>query len=91
MIRKVVYYGHPALRKKDERVEAITPTVQTLIQDLLETMHEAHGIGLAAQEVGEAVQVTVMDVRGVENRPLRRFAGSRHSARGGSFEGHSFY
>jgi peptide deformylase len=69
MIRKVVHYGHPVLRKKGERVENITPAIRALIQDLLETMYEAHGIGLAAQQIGEAVQVTVIDVRGVENRP----------------------
>jgi peptide deformylase len=69
MIRKVVQYGHPALRKKGERVEAITPAISALIGDLLETMYDAHGVGLAAQQIGEAVQVTVVDVRGAENRP----------------------
>ena len=69
MIRKVVQYGHPALRKKGERVETITPAIRALIQDLLETMAAAHGIGLAAQQIDEAAQVTVVDVRGVENRP----------------------
>lgn len=69
MIRQIVQYGHPALRKKGGRVEAITPAIQALVQDLLETMCDAKGIGLAAQQVGEAVQVTVVDVRGVENRP----------------------
>jgi len=68
MIRQVVQYGHPVLRKKGERVETITPAVRALIQDLLETMDAARGIGLAAQQIGEAVQVTVVDVRGVENR-----------------------
>jgi len=68
VIREVVQYGHPVLRKKGERVETITPAIQALIQDLLETMHIAHGIGLAAQQIGEALQVTVVDVRSVENR-----------------------
>jgi peptide deformylase len=36
---------------------------------MFETMHEAHGIGLAAQQVGQALQVTVIDVRGVMDRP----------------------
>ena len=68
MIRKVGQYGHPVLRKKGERVETVTLVIETLIQDLLETMYSAHGIGLAAQQIGEAVQVTVVDVRQVENR-----------------------
>lgn len=69
MIRKVVQYGHSVLRKKGERVETVTPAIRALIRDLLETMDAGHGIGLAAQQVGEAVQVTVVDVRGTENRP----------------------
>lgn len=63
MILKVVKYGHPALRKKGERVGAITPAIKELIANMFETMYDAKGIGLAAQQVGEAVQITVIDVR----------------------------
>ncbi len=63
MILKVVKYGHPALRKKGERVRAITPAVKELIANMFETMYDAKGVGLAAQQVGEAVQITVIDVR----------------------------
>jgi len=63
MILKVVKYGHPALRKKGERVRSITPAIKELIANMFETMYAAHGIGLAAQQVGEAVQITVIDVR----------------------------
>jgi peptide deformylase len=63
MVLKVVKYGHPALRKKGAKVTAITPEIKKLIADMFETMYESHGIGLAAQQVGEAVQVTVIDVR----------------------------
>jgi len=69
MIRKVVQYGHPVLRQKGSRVEAITPAVKMLVEDLLETMDAARGIGLAAQQIGQAVQVTVVDVRAAEDRP----------------------
>ena len=69
MIRNVVQYGHPALRQKGQRVETITPSIKALIADLLETMHDAHGVGLAAQQIGQAVQVTVLDVRAAEGRP----------------------
>ena len=68
MIRTVVRYGHPVLRQKGKRVEKVTPAIKLLIQDLVETMHAAKGIGLAAQQIGEAVQVTVLDVRTL-NRP----------------------
>ncbi len=66
MIQKIVQYGHPVLRKKGERVEAITPAIQSLILDLIETMYDAHGIGLAAQQIGHAFQVTVIDVRSAD-------------------------
>lgn len=44
----------------------ITPSVKRLIEDLIETMYAAKGIGLAAQQIGEALLVTVLDVRGIE-------------------------
>ena len=69
MIRKVVQYGHPVLRQKGSRVEAITPGIRMLVEDLLETMDAAKGIGLAAQQIGQALQVTVVDVRAAQDRP----------------------
>jgi peptide deformylase len=69
MILDVVKYGHPALRKKGARVETITPAVKKLIADLKETMYAARGVGLAAQQVGEPVQITVVDVREATDRP----------------------
>ncbi|MDB6125994.1 MAG: peptide deformylase [Pedosphaera sp.] len=69
MILKVVKYGEPVLRKKGERVETITPEIKGFIEDMFETMYDSRGIGLAAQQVGKAVQVTVIDVRGITDRP----------------------
>lgn len=69
MILKVVKYGHPALRQKGKRIEGITPEIKTLIADLLETMYAHKGIGLAAQQVGLPLQLTVIDVRAVTDRP----------------------
>lgn len=69
MIRPIVHYGHPALRRKGERVEHITPELRLLVADMFDTMYEAHGVGLAAQQVGEALQVTVLDIRGIKDRP----------------------
>ena len=69
MVLPIVKYGHPVLRKRGERVKAVTPEIQQLIANMLETMSEAHGIGLAAQQIGQAVQVTVIDVRAVTDRP----------------------
>ena len=69
MILEIVKYGHPVLRKKGERIEAITPEVKQLIADMFETMEASHGVGLAAQQVGIAKQLTVIDVRAVTDRP----------------------
>lgn len=69
MILKVVKYGDPVLRKKGARIESITPEIKKLIGDMFETMYAAKGVGLAAQQIGHALQLTVIDVRGVTDRP----------------------
>jgi len=69
MILEIVKYGHPVLRKKGERIENITPEVKQLIADMFETMEANHGVGLAAQQVAVAKQLTVIDVRPVTDRP----------------------
>ncbi len=69
MLLMVVKYGTPVLRQKGARVEAITPAIRKLVADMLETMYAYKGIGLAAQQVGVPVQLTVIDVRGVTDRP----------------------
>jgi peptide deformylase len=65
MILEVVKYGHPVLRQKGARIEKITPEIKKLIADMFETMRERHGVGLAAQQIGRALQLTVIDVREV--------------------------
>jgi peptide deformylase len=69
MILPIVNYGHPVLRQKGARVEAVTDELRQLVADMLQTMRAAHGVGLAAQQVARALQLTVLDVRGVEDRP----------------------
>jgi peptide deformylase len=69
MILEIVKYGHPALRQKGTRIETVTAALRELAEDMLETMHDAHGVGLAAQQIGQALQLTVLDIRGVTDRP----------------------
>ena len=69
MSLSVVKYGTPVLRQKGARIDALTPQIRQLIADMMETMYAYKGIGLAAQQVGFALQVTVIDVRGVTDRP----------------------
>lgn len=69
MILPVVKYGHPVLRQKGARIQEITPAIRKLIEDMLETMHHASGVGLAAQQIGQALQLTVIDVAAAKDRP----------------------
>jgi peptide deformylase len=69
MILPVVKYGTPVLRQRGARIESITPTIKRLIADMFETMYAYKGVGLASQQVGLALQLTVIDVRGITDRP----------------------
>ena len=69
MILEVVKYGHPVLRQKGAPIEKVTLEIKKFIADMFETMHANHGVGLAAQQVGQALQLTVIDVREVKERP----------------------
>ncbi len=69
MILPVLKFGTPMLRKKGARIEVITPEIRKLIADMFETMYAHKGIGLAAQQVGLALQLTTLDVRGATDRP----------------------
>ena len=69
MILPIVKYGHPALRQKGEAVETFDETLEEFVDNMLDTMYDADGVGLAAQQVGKATQVTVIDVSQVEDRP----------------------
>jgi peptide deformylase len=69
MVLHVVKYGDPVLRKKGRRIEKITPEIKQLIADMFETMKAARGVGLAAQQVGHALQLCVIDIREVTDRP----------------------
>ncbi|HSU85260.1 MAG TPA: peptide deformylase [Chthoniobacterales bacterium] len=64
----IVRYGDPVLRAKGRRVETVDDGIRELATNMLETMHEANGVGLAAQQVGEALQLTVVDVAGAEDQ-----------------------
>jgi peptide deformylase len=65
----IVKYGDPVLRAKGKRIEQIDEHVRELAANMIDTMHDANGVGLAAQQVGEALQLTVLDVSQAEDRP----------------------
>ncbi|MEP6603745.1 MAG: peptide deformylase, partial [Spartobacteria bacterium] len=69
MMLSILQYGDPILRAKGARVDKIDNRIRELAADMLETMHAANGVGLAAQQIGEALQLTVIDVSPQEERP----------------------
>jgi peptide deformylase len=62
----IVHYSDPILRRKGEKITVFDTSLAALSAAMIETMHAANGIGLAAQQVGRAVQVCVVDLRPVE-------------------------
>jgi len=59
----IVHYNLPVLRKKGAKISAFDPALRKLADKMVETMHEAQGIGLAAQQVGLVLQLCVIDLR----------------------------
>ena len=68
MILPILQYGDPILRAKGKRIEQIDDRIRELAANMIETMHAAHGVGLAAQQIGEALQLTVLDISPIEDR-----------------------
>ena len=73
MILEVVKYGNPVLRAKGLEVKEIDEKIKKLAADMLETMHAHNGVGLAAQQIGVPLQLTVIDVADVDDRPSAMF------------------
>jgi len=63
-VRRIVYLGEPVLREQAGAIEEISDDVVALAQDLVETMLEADGLGLAAPQIGEARRVIAVRVVG---------------------------
>ncbi len=57
----IVLYNDPVLRATAAPIEAITPEIKKLIADMFETMYEAHGVGLAAPQIGKSIRLFVVD------------------------------
>jgi peptide deformylase len=69
MILPILEYGDPILRAKGKPIDIMDDRIRELAANMIETMHAANGVGLAAQQVGEALRLTVLDVSLVEDRP----------------------
>ena len=77
MVLPIVHFNSPVLRKKGARVATFDAALAQLSADMLETMHAAHGIGLAAQQIGQAIQLCVVDLRQTESEFAWEYDGIR--------------
>lgn len=62
MVYEIIKYGHPMLREKGAIVDPVDDDVRRLARDMLETMYGVSGAGLAAQQIGKAILLCVVDV-----------------------------
>ena len=67
---KILHFPDPRLRKKAQPVALVDGSIRTLVDDMLETMYEAPGIGLAATQVNVQKRVIVIDITEEKNQPL---------------------
>ncbi len=75
MILEITQEDHPALRTRGRRIDKIDKSIHELAADMIDTMREAEGIGLAAQQVGLPVLLFVLDVPQMKERPSRMRVG----------------
>jgi len=64
----IQFAGDPVLRQKAKKVNKIDDSIQKLIDDMIETMRDAPGVGLAANQVGKALRVIVMEIPELDDR-----------------------
>ena len=62
MVLEITQYGNPVLRKKCSKIEEVDEPIRKLAEDMIETMVDAHGVGLAAPQIGKDIRMAVVDV-----------------------------
>ncbi|MCR5873468.1 peptide deformylase [Phenylobacterium sp. J426] len=72
-IREILTVPHPVLKQVSQPVEAVDDALRALMDDMLETMYDAPGIGLAAIQIGVPKRVIVMDLARPEEEPQPRY------------------
>jgi len=68
-VRSLLLSDHPLLRKKSRRLRRVEPTLQQLVDDMVETMHARNGIGLAAVQIGVPERIIVVQLPEDEENP----------------------
>ena len=61
MVYPIVIYGHPILRKVAEDIDKDYPDLNTLIDEMFETMYASEGVGLASPQIGRSIRLFVVD------------------------------
>ena len=61
MVYPIIMYGDPVLRKRAKEIEEGSVDIKALVQDMFDTMYAAHGIGLAAPQIGKSIRLFVVD------------------------------
>ncbi len=67
MVYPIIVYGDPILRKRAKEVEKGSLEIKTIVQDMFESMYAAHGIGLAAPQIGKGIRIFVVDGSALED------------------------
>ena len=62
MVRTILHYPDKRLRERGKKVEAVTDEIRKLIDDMAETMYAAPGVGLAATQIAELIQLFIIDI-----------------------------
>ena len=61
MVYPIIMYGDPVLRKRAKEIEEGSVDIKAIVQDMFDTMYAAHGIGLAAPQIGKSIRLFVVD------------------------------
>ena len=69
MTLPILAYGHPVLRKKTDEINANYPDLTWLLDSMWETMYNAHGVGLAAPQIGLAIRLFIVDASPFADNP----------------------
>ncbi|WP_397399577.1 peptide deformylase [Phenylobacterium sp.] len=72
-IREILVVPHPVLKQVSTSVDVVDDALRALMDDMLETMYDAPGIGLAAVQIGVPKRVIVMDLAGKDEPPAPRY------------------
>ncbi|MFQ5607397.1 MAG: peptide deformylase [Candidatus Zixiibacteriota bacterium] len=65
-VRPIVLYGHPALREKSAEVDRVDQETKDIVADMIATLKDAQGLGLAANQIGLAKRIFLVDMSGID-------------------------